>query len=263
MEKEHSVFLILLTLTVFATGCQTESAPRIALSMAQPNLEGAPYNLGPGVHQHSVVRPDGTLFRYSISLPKDYDPSQALPMVIALHHAGDATPFFGERMISMICRPAFRYLPAIIVAPDGNSAGWTSEQGEQTVLMTYDDVVKNFNIDENKTLLTGYGMGGQGTWYIAGRHQDLFKAAIPIASQPDKSTSEWTTPVYAIHSRKDQVIPVAATRKYVSDMRKTGADMILRYTQGNFPHDRPDLYAKPLRDALGWLEEVWAESSQP
>ena len=263
MAKIFSVVLIMLTGIVGVFGCRTESSPPISLSMAQPNLNGAPYDLGPGVHQHSVLRPDGTPLRYTISLPKDYDPNAPLPLVIALHHAGEPTPFFGERMISMICRPAFRYLPAIIVAPDGDSGSWTSKQGENTVLMTYDHVVKNFNIDKNKTLLTGYSMGGHGTWYIAGRHQNLFKAAIPIASQPSESTPEWTTPVYAIHSRKDQVVPVAATRKYVSDMRKNGADMKLRYTQGNFPHDRPELYAKPLRDALGWLEGVWAKSSPP
>ena len=145
-------------------------------------------------------------------------------------------------MITQLCGPAFRPLQAIIVAPDAISDNWTSEENEQIVLSTYDHIVKNYNVDKKKTLLTGFSMGGHGTWYIAGRHQDLFSAAIPIAARPDQTTSDWTIPVYAIHSRGDKVIPIGPAREYITKMRKKGANMRLMYTR-SIPHHQTELYA--------------------
>lgn len=262
MPKSSTVFLTVLVCFAGVFGCRTEPTPPTSLSLDQPNLAGAAEQLGPGLYQRTVARAEGPPLRYTINIPLDFDPAIPLPLIIALHFGGETTPFYGERMITQLCGPAFRPLPAIIVAPDALSDNWTSKENEQVVLSTYDHIVKNYNIDKKKTLLTGFSMGGHGTWYIAGRHQDLFSAAIPIAAQPDQTTSDWTIPVYAIHSRGDKVIPIGPAREYITKMRKNGANMRLMNTR-SIPHHRTELYAKPLRDTLPWLKGVWSKSTQP
>ena len=257
----------LLLLAIFLSGmgvfgCRTEEAPPVSLSLDPPNLPGASEQLGPGVHQRTVARPEGEPLRYTIKFPRDYDPTTPLPLVIVLHFDDKPTRFYGQHVIAQLCGPAFRPLPAIIVAPDALPGSWASEENEQVVLSTYDYIVNHYNIDKNKTLLTGFSSGGHGTWYIAGRNQNRFAAAIPIAAQPDTSISDWSIPVYAIHSRADDVVPLDHARDYVREMRRAGANMRLMVTE-RFPHHRTDLYAKPLRDTLDWLQNVWNESSRP
>lgn len=262
MLRSPAVLLIILVCSAGVSGCRTEQAPPVSLSLDQPDLAGASEQLAPGLHQRTIARPEGPPLRYTINIPRKYDLAKPLPLVIALHFDDPPTPFCGERVITQLCGPAFRPLPAIIVAPDAISGDWTSEENEQIVLSTYDHIVENYNIDKKKTLLTGFSSGGHGTWYIAGRHQDLFTAAIPIAAEPDQTISDWTIPVYAIHSRGDNVVPIGPTKEYISKMRKNGANLRLMITR-NLPHDQTVLYAKPLRDTLGWLQRVWSESAQP
>ena len=157
--------------------------------------------------------------------------------------------------------PAFRHTPAIIVAPDSIAGPWTNEENELAVLKIYDHIVENYNIDQSRTLLTGFSMGGHGTWYIAGRNQDRFSCAIPMAGLPDESITDWTIPVYAIHSPVDKVVPIDPTRKYVRAMRKEGFEMRLSEPR-NLPHRATSSFAPALRNAVPWVDRVWAKSSQ-
>ena len=102
--------------------------------------------------------------------------------MIALHFgARRVTPFFGRNILESLAEPALAELDAIIVAPDATLGGWTSRAAETAVLNVMDAIIASYHIDTDKTLLTGYSMGGAGTWYLAGRNQDRFAAAIPIA----------------------------------------------------------------------------------
>lgn len=47
------------------------------------------------------------------------------------------------------------------------------------LLAATDWAKRTYRIDPARTLLTGYSMGAMGTWYLAARHQDIFRAAIP------------------------------------------------------------------------------------
>ncbi len=260
MVKTLSAFLAALLCSVALLGCRTEPAPPISLNLDQPNLAGDSEHLGQGLHQRTLASAEGPPLRYTINIPRGYDPSKPLPLVVALHFGGEAKPFYGKEMITELCRPAFLFWPAILVAPDGLPGDWKSAENEQVVLSIYEHITKHYNIDKDRTLLTGYRSGGDGAWYIAGRHQDLFKAAIPIASRPDQSISDWNIPVYAIHPQSDDVVPIGPTKKYVTELRKNGAKMRLMTTP-NFPHNRTELYAQPLRNTLNWLESVWSETS--
>jgi predicted peptidase len=61
-------------------------------------------------------------------------------------------------------------------------------------------------------------MGGIGTWHIGNKHQNLFTAAIPIASDTRVDHS-----ALRIHSRDDEILPIAPVRDHVKRLKAAGA----------------------------------------
>ena len=144
-------------------------------------LEG----IEPGFYE--LILP-GTDRRYTIVVPEGYSPGDSVPLVLSLHYGGSVTPFYGRGLLENLIEPALRGLGAILVAPDSAAGDWSNPEAEQHVLQLLTHVMRVYNIDEQKTLVTGYSMGGRGTWYLASRNQDYFRAALPIAGLPESNS---------------------------------------------------------------------------
>ena len=67
---------------------------------------------------------------YTLSLPEGYDRSKSWPLVLALHYAGQVTPWYGRGVLEVLVEPALRDLQPIIVAPDARHGTWGSEAAE-------------------------------------------------------------------------------------------------------------------------------------
>jgi len=110
-------------------------------------------------------------------------------------------------------------------------------------------------------LLTGYSLGGIGTWYVAGRNQDRFTGALPLSAEvPEESLEvEWKIPLYVIHSRKDEIFPASRTEDAVRRLRERGADIEMAMIDG-ITHFDTGGFVQPLREALPWLRSVWNQA---
>jgi predicted peptidase len=203
----------------------------------------------------------GDEIRYSISVPVDYDPKTPKPLIVALHYGGEVTPYYARGIIEALIAPGLRELNAIVVAPDSIAGPWTNEKNESMVLELMDFISEKYNIDKEKTLLTGFSMGGHGTWYIGSRNQDRFSAMIPVAGYPlVEQDVKWTTPVYVIHSRADTVVPIEATEKFVAAQKGQGNELIMLVTVNNLPHYQTKSFAVPLKSAVPWVKKIWGQS---
>lgn len=56
---------------------------------------------------------------------------------------------------------------------------WNTVHGERFVLTLIDHARLAFDIDDDRVTVTGFSMGGTGSWFFAGRYPDLFAAAAP------------------------------------------------------------------------------------
>ncbi len=238
---------MLLALSVICLGC----------GQASEKLDVMPS----GIHEQTIQRDDGTVLRFTIAVPINYSDETPSPLIVALHYGGEVTPFYGRGILEGLIAPALSELNAIIVAPDSIAGRWTNETNEAAVMQIIDSVVASYNIDTAKTLLTGYSMGAKGTWYLAGRNQHRFSAAIPIAGRP-ADTTDWQIPLYVIHSRQDERVPLAPTQKYVEQLKSKGCDVRLIVIEG-VTHFEIPRFAEPLREAVPWIRDVWksAESN--
>jgi dienelactone hydrolase len=183
-------------------------------------------------------------------------------VIVSLHFGGPYTPFIGRSLIEQLVGPALRELGAIIVAPDSADGGWTDARAEQDVLGLLAYVEAHYKADPARTLLTGYSMGGIGTWYLASRHPELFEAAIPMAGQPTRESIriDWETPTLAINSAADELIAIEPVRAVVEALHSRGLpiDLVLidDVTHFEIPRYRPH-----LRAAVPWIERAFADAA--
>ncbi len=213
--------------------------------------------LTPGLHQQVFAQRDQ---RYTIAIPEGYTGEAATPLILALHWGGMVTPFYGRGVLEGLIEPALRELGAIIAAPDCQHGQWANPESEAEVLALLDYLQEQYNLDADKTVLTGYSLGGMGTWYLAARNQDQFSAAVILAGrpQPDSAETDWDIPLYVIHSRVDDVVPLAQTDEVVAQLKGKGAaieyvllDEVTHYDAGGF--------FPALQGAVPWIRGIWEE----
>jgi predicted peptidase len=159
-------------------------------------------------------------------------------------------------MVQILIGPALAGLGAIIVAPDSVRGDWSSPENEKAVNALLEMVLARYPIDKNKVAVTGYSMGGTGSWHVAEKFPERFSAAIPIASRPPASPSGWRLPVLAIHSRDDQVAPFDPTQARIAELQKAGVNAKLIPLTG-ITHYETNRFRDALRQAVPWLREVW------
>jgi predicted peptidase len=162
----------------------------------------------------------------------------------------------GRDVVEILIGPALAELGAIIVAPDSMRADWSSSENQRAVNAVLDMVLAGFSVDTKKIAVTGFSMGGTGSWYFAAKYPERFSAAIPIAGRPPASASEWRLPILAVHSRDDQVAPIGPTETRISELQKSGVNAKLIVLNG-VTHFETYRFVDGLRQAVPWLREIW------
>ncbi len=219
---------------------------------------GDPPVLTPGLHNLELPRADEPAIRYAIYIPGNYSPTASVPLILALHfgvRGGDAAGAGGD-VVQILIGPALVELGAIIVAPDSVRGDWSSPENEKAVNALLDMVLARYSIDKKKVAVTGFSMGGAGSWHFAEKFPERFSAAIPVAGRPPASASGWRLPVLAIHSRDDQVAPFDPTETRIAELQKAGVNAKLIPLTG-ITHYETSRFRDALRRAVPWLREIW------
>jgi predicted peptidase len=219
---------------------------------------GDPPVLAPGLHELTLARAGESAIDYAISIPPTYSPSTPVPLILALHFGvggRDATGV-GADVVKGLIGPALVGLGAIIVAPDSVRGNWSSGENEKAVNALLDFVMAHYAIDKKRVAVTGYSMGGTGSWHLAEKFPERFSAAIPIASRPPASAAGWRLPVLAIHSRDDQVAPFDPAAARIAELQMAGVNAKLIALTG-IAHYEISRFSDALQQAVPWLREVW------
>jgi predicted peptidase len=225
-------------------------ASALAVQLAHPTTSG--------VHELSYQAPDGRTILYAVSVPKGYDTARPAPLVLVLHSGGERMRYYGSAFMQFLAAPALSDLRPVMIAPDCPTNAWTDPAAEQAVMALVRDTLDNYAIDRRRILVTGFSLGGRGTWFMASHHADLFTAAIPMAasSGDDPLESLATIPTYVIHSRADQVVPFAPAERTAKQLTAMGRDLHFEALY-RFGHYEMGSYVEALRRAGRWVAERW------
>jgi predicted peptidase len=151
------------------------------------------------------------------------------PLVIYLHgRGGDVmTPEQPGDARAFSAEDNYRKRSCIIIAPQcPEDASWDGTNAG-AVVEIIGDLTKNLSIDKKRIYLTGYSMGGYGTFYLLGREPKLFAAAVPVAGggNPGSAKEFKNVPVWVFHGAKDDVVKPDQSKRMVEALQKEKAEV--------------------------------------
>ena len=134
------------------------------------------------------------LVPFAIFEPASGDTSQKLPLIISLHgsaEVGKDREFMEGQHLTKVFREweytKLEPIEAYIVCPHINKNvpfnRWGTPQGADAIFKLIDHLKKNYNIDENRIILEGHSMGGQGAIYIAADDRACFSKLVIVSGE--------------------------------------------------------------------------------
>ena len=183
-----------------------------------------------------------TAFRYLLREPAGRGPDERAPLLLFLHGSGER----GADLEQVKLWSPFAYLdaghalPAYVVAPQCPlDLRWHDALNDLDRLL--DGLLREYPIDPDCVLLTGFSMGGFGAWRWAQRRPERFAALMPIGGNGfdvrDYNVSRdlsafRSLPIWLIHGALDPVIPVSGADEMAGALAAAGIPF--GYTR--YPH---------------------------
>lgn len=199
---------------------------------------------------------------YSLTLPDGYSTGRHWPLVMELHCHG-----WGDWYRPFQGHPASQLAGAIVAAPHGRGSGDYLWIAEDDVLAVIEAVSAELPVDPARVYVTGWSMGGTGSFTLPARRPDRFAASFPKAGNADFTAWEeawkedrprletprgaermflrWQTapvsyaenflhvPIAIDHGAGDSTNPVAHSKSMAGRLAQLGyADVRLRTGQG-------------------------------
>jgi predicted peptidase len=201
----------------------------------------------------------GVESKFTVFIPASYDSDTAYPAILFLHGAGQ-TGRDGKAQVRGGLAEAIRKRPEtfgfITIFPQSHQGSWLADSSDAIRAMKILEFVKSkYNVDPTRTYLTGYSMGGEGTWSIASAHPEKFAAIVPIcpSSNLDAVNKLKEMPCWCFQGDADAAITLNSTRKMVLALKEAGGKPIYQEYPG-VGHNCWDL-AYANEELFAWLLE--------
>ena len=155
----------------------------------------------------------GQLQPYALYVPRKPVPAQGFGLVISMHGlSANYNEFLGSNEASEMGE---RGSGSIFASPEGRGPdGSYKSYAEADLFEMWADVARHYRLNPDLTDISGYSMGGLGTWRIAGRWPDLFARAFPIVgpgTTPAFDESMRNIPVMGWYGQNDELADPATT----------------------------------------------------
>ncbi|MBI5103379.1 MAG: prolyl oligopeptidase family serine peptidase [Solirubrobacterales bacterium] len=186
---------------------------------------------------------------YGLYVPKGYDPGRPAPLLLNGHSLDvnhneyravgpNSLVQLGDERGSLIITPLARGIDT-----------WYLDAGLFDVMEAWKDVKEHYAVDDQRTSITGYSMGGYMTYRMGLLMPDRFARASVYVGPPAysiwpypapvQSTPEWLVPgntnrlvrnalnlpYEVVHGNADELVPVGGVQQQVDDLMAAGTDV--------------------------------------
>ncbi|NAY93321.1 prolyl oligopeptidase family serine peptidase [Muricauda sp. JGD-17] len=162
---------------------------------------------------------------YLLSIPKNYNGSNKVPVLLFLH-GGDRSNTKHHPL--KYARKNNIDFPFLAIAPKCSS-GCSWQDVDFNALLH--EVTNNYSVDLNSIYVTGYSMGGYGSWNLLTRFPEWFAAAAPIAGggKVNNICKAKKLNIRAYHGDADNVVTFKKSAEMIDALKQCGgkAELIL------------------------------------
>ncbi len=230
----------------------------------------------------SRVASDGTVFPYMVYIPEDYDPAQMHAVEFILHggvnrpkpNDGDN---FWERSLERV-GSADRITVIPVSWPD--HFWWQQNQAENLPAIL-NEIKREYNVDENRVILTGISDGGTGAYFFAFKQPTEWAAFLPYIGHPGVLRNPQSgggyrlyfenlagKPLFIVNGELDRLYPAASLESFMEILEQEGIDHTWRviaeggHNTNWMPEERErieqfklDNPRDPLPDEVQWVAD--------
>jgi putative esterase len=173
----------------------------------------------------------GQLQPYAIYVPRKPQPPGGYGLTLLLHsYGGTYNQYATSRNQSQLGE---RGEGSIVITPEGRGPdGWYYEYPGADVFEVWSDVARRYTLDPGWTAISGYSMGGYGTFKLATQFPDLFGRAsttvgpsgffFPSASTRAQLESLRNVPILMWAGQADASVPVSDTQPQADRLDELG-----------------------------------------
>jgi predicted peptidase len=216
----------------------------------------------------SISKTNDTL-PYRLLSPLNENSSIKYPLLVYLHGSGSRgndnealvnklAPGFTDSL-NRINFPCYILVPQCpqndswVLFPDFPNSIATTDTPTKACKQTLElihHLIQTKNIDSDRIYLTGFSLGGEGTFDMISREPDLFACAVPLASVADTSKAKFVKniPLWAFHGSDDNVNDIKYSKMMVDAIIKAGGTPKFTIVE-NCKHD--------CRNAAYENSEIW------
>ncbi len=150
----------------------------------------------------------GQLQPYALYVPNKPVPAKGFGLVIAMHGlSANYNEYLGSHNASQM---AMRGTGSIFASPEGRGPdGSWANYAEADVFEMWNDIARHYRLNPAETDITGYSMGGGGTYSLGSQWPDLWARAFPIVGPPTSAGSFKNfrnIPVLAWYGQNDELV---------------------------------------------------------
>jgi predicted peptidase len=224
-----AILLAILFLLFFATGCAS-------FSFEQANAT-AP--AGRGFLKKSLTL-DDQQYKYVIFIPHQESPPQGWPAVLSLHGLFEGgtsgTNHITQGLATHIANDP-KNCRFIAIFPQSRGT-WRGEHNDRLAMTALANTRRDYKVDPDRIVLSGFSYGGLGVWEIGARHKNTFAALIPMCPKPafDRILDLTALPVWCFQNTGDPFVSASGAREMCERIEQAGGKAT--YTEyAVFGHD--------------------------
>jgi pimeloyl-ACP methyl ester carboxylesterase len=181
-----------------------------------------------------IGRMVGQLQPYTIYVPKKPQSAQGYGLTLLLHSlSANYNQYANSKNESQLGE---RGAGSIVITPAGRGPdGFYAGYAEADTFEVWADAARRYRLDPAWTVVSGYSMGGFGTYRLLARYPDLFARGFSVVGIPgtvnDQLASLRNTPIMAWNSGADELVRIDESEQAVADLTAAG----LRFVEDLFP----------------------------
>lgn len=250
------------------TAADTEPADTEPIKPDPPEYEFPKIIFTDSFERCHFTASNGVELPYCLYIPENYSEEYAYPTLLFLHGAGTRSLENGPQLTEGVQSffipkgtPAYNCIGIFPVCPPDGAwspnewAGGSYSMDEYpmtdqllAVVELLDYIAETYSTNPLRQYVTGFSMGGYGTWALLTNYPDRFAAAAPVCGGGDPTYADKLVdiPIWTCHNESDTIVSVSATRDMVTAIIAAGGENIKYEEKQDSGHNAWDpLYRNP------------------